>query len=249
MAIASNRFRDVFTTHARRCCPEAWFADNVVLPCPSASDYHGPSRVEGDLVEIDAGGRMHLWLFTSVYSADFITGAVIGRLFACAHAARVASPQFLRSRIDSAARRRPEHGPGPLPPRLRPAFESWNLVVTGGSGCELAGRDDNPLHRLYAPLSAAIGTVGDINVWQFYQTSTGYDLRSLWDMAAYSQPSLTELMDRAMALPVPGDDFDIACKRDLHLRRRKGFHVEGLAAWLGDNRQGHDQDHRQALAG
>lgn len=243
MAIPTNWFRDSFTKQARHRCPEAWFVDGVVLPC-AGSDYGGQSRVEGDLVEIDCAGRMHLWLFASVYSPEFVTGSVIGRLFACAHAARLAPPQILRSRLEAAARR-PNSGPGSLPPRLRPAFESWNLVVTGGAGCELAGRDDNPLHRLYAPLSAAIGTVGDINVWQFYQTSTGLDLRSLWDVAAYSRPSLTERLERRMELPAPADDFDIVCKRDLHLKRRKGFHAEGLAAWLGKDYQGTPQ----ALAG
>lgn len=244
MAVSSNWFRESFAKHARRRCPEAWFVDGVVLPCGGGSDYGKPSRVEGDLVEIDASGRMHLWLFSSVYSHEFVTGSIIGRLFACAHAARLAPPQVLRSRVEAAARR-PNSGPGALPPRLRPAFESWNLVVTGGSGCELAGREDNPLHRLYAPLSSAIGTVGDVNVWQYYQTSTGLDLRSLWDLAAFSRPSLAEVLERSMPLPAPGDDFDISCKRDLHLKRRKGFHAEGLAAWLGDDRQGNPQ----ALAG
>lgn len=238
-------FLDNFLTIARESYRERYFVDQVSLTCRSPDDYDGPIRLSADLLEIDAFGRAHLWMFASVFSPEAVSGGAIGRLFAYDRAFRMAAPGVVRGRVEAAARRRRYDTDHPqfrhAMDRLRPAFDSWNLVVCGGRGCELAGRDDNLMFRLYAPLSDMIGDIRDINTWHFYQTSTGFDLRNLWDMAAMGRLSAGERLalcaGRRLPMPAPEDDFDIAIKRDLHLKRRKGFHVEGYEAYFSVPRQ------------
>lgn len=238
-------FLDNFLKIASDLYPESFFLDRVTLPCGSPEDYDGPVRLTGDLIEIDFAGRPHLWLFASVFSPEVVAGASIGRLFAYDRVFRATDRRDLATRIEAAVRRRRYDADHPafarMMARMRPEFESWNLVVCGGRGCELAGLDDNPMYRLYAPLSAMIGEIRDVNTWHFYQTSTGFDLRSLWDVAAFGHLSLAERLDiwsgRSIPLPAPEDDFDIGIKRDLHMKRRKGFHAEGWQAWVSDRRQ------------
>lgn len=238
-------FLDNFLTIARDLYPESVFLDGLTLPCAMPGDYDGPVRLSGDLVEIDFAGRPHLWLFASVFSPEVVAGAAIGRLFAYDRVFRATDRRDLAARIEAAARRRRYDADHPafgrVLARMRPEFESWNLVVCGGRGCELAGRDDNPMYRLYAPLSEMIEAIRDVNTWHFYQTSTGFDLRSLWDLAAFGRLSLSERLaiwsGRDFPLPAPGDDFDIRVKRDLHMKRRKGPHAEGWRAWMSESRQ------------
>lgn len=238
-------FLDNFLNIASDLYPESFFLDRLSLPCGSPEDYDGPIRLTGDLVEFDFAGRPHLWQFASVFSPDVVAGGAIGRLFAYDRVFAAMERRDLSARIEAAAAKRRYDIDDPtfrrMLDRLHPEFESWNLVVCGGRGCELAGRDDNPMYRLYAPLSAMIEGIRDVNTWHFYQTSTGFDLRSLWDVAAWSKLSLAERLaiwsGRQFPLPAPEDDFDIRVKRDLHMKRRKGFHAEGWQAWVSDRRQ------------
>lgn len=238
-------FLDNFLNIANELYPESFFLDRFALPCGSPDDYDGPVRLTGDLVEIDFAGRPHLWLFASVFSPDVVTGGAIGRMFAYSRVFAAMERRDLATRVEAAAAKRRVDAGHPAIRRMlarqRPEFESWNVVVCGGRGCELAGRDDNPLFRLYAPLSEMIEGIPDVNTWHFYQTSTGFDLRSLWDVAAWSRLSLAERLaiwsGRHFPLPAPDDDFDIGVKSDLHMKRRKGFHAEGWQAWMSDRRQ------------
>lgn len=236
-------FIDNFLKIAAVSYPESYFIDNLTFTYGSGDDYDGPLTFTADMVEIDCAGRAHLWLFASLYSPEAMTGALIGRAFACSQVLAMADKAALRGRVERAARRRrydvsTSHFAHTME-RLRRRFETWNLVVCGGKGCELAGRDDNLLHRLYAPLSETVGR--DVNTWQFYQTSTGFDLRSLWDVAWPGRLSLSDRLaaydGRGIPMPAPADDFDIGAKRDLHLKRRKGFHLEGHDAYFADRGQ------------
>lgn len=238
-------FLDNFLKLAAATYPESYFLDRLSLTCGSADSYDGPLNFSADMVEVDFTGRVHLWLFASIYSPEAVTGALIGRAFACSQVLGLTDAKPLRGRVEKAARRRRYDTAGEqfrhMLPRLRHRFDSWNLVVCGGRGFELAGREDNLLHRLYAPLSEMIDTTRDVNTWHFYQTATGFDLRSLWDVAWPGQLSLGEKLavydGRGAPLPAPDDDFDIAAKRDLHLKRRKGFHLQGFDAYFADRGQ------------
>lgn len=242
--MSDRRFLDEFLTLARREYPESYFLDEFSLSHASADDYDGARRFTGDLVEIDGGGRLHLWQFVGLRAPELVSGDLIGRLFAFTRIARLASPEDFAARLERAARkRRYDTSSGHfrrIAARPRQEVESWNVVVCGGTGCELVGRDDNLLYQLYAPLADWAGPVRDVNTWQFRQTGTGFDLRSLWDVAGYGrmpvEDRLAAYAGRA-PLPAPYDDFDIASKRDLRLKRRKGFHAEAHEAYfaLGHN--------------
>jgi len=237
-----NWFIDKFLRMAGRRHPESYFLDDIAIPAPSGGDdYDGPRKYGIDLVEIDGGGRLHLWLFVSLRAPEFQSGDVIGRLYAGAQLFAMADPARLAARLMKAARRRRYDTAGERfrrairKPRAR--FDSWNLVVCGGKGCELAGRDDNVLFRLYASLSQVLEPVRDANTWHFYQTNTGFDLRSVWDMASCARPSPSQRLAACAGEPAwvavaPEDDFDITSKRDLHLKRRKGFHAQGGEAYF-----------------
>lgn len=219
---------------------DSFFLDDFSVCYRSGEDVCGGRRFTGDLVEVDAAGRLHLWLFAPFRATELVSGDVIGRMFALSQILRLTPLEQLRAAIAAAARRRRydldcDHFRQVLArPRLE--VESWNVVVCGGTGCELVGSDDNLLFQLYAPLAEWAGPARDINTWQFRETATGFDLRSLWDVAIYGQLSLSEQLDNwagRAPLPAPEDDFDIGSKRDLKLKRRKGLHAEAHAALFG----------------
>jgi hypothetical protein len=225
--------------------PESYFIDELLVTPNDSSDYDGPCAFRGDLIEIDGGGRLHLWLFEAVRSPELRGGDMIGRLFAFTQAFSMADSGTLRARIERAARRR-RYDTRDLRfrkvlarPQLR--FDSWNLVACGGLGCELAGQDDNMMWQLYSPLTRLVGHIKDVNTWHFYQTSTGFDLRSIWDFALAGKMSLPDKLaiydGRSDLAPEPDDDFDIGAKHDLHLKRKKGFHAQGHDAYFADRSQ------------
>lgn len=237
-------FIDNFFTIASRIYPDSLFIDDVGLSAAANDDYDTPYRFTGDLIEFDGRGRAHLWLFTHIHAEEMRSGQAIGRLFGYAQMFRMAARDALAARIEKAARRRRLDTQSArfrkAIQRLAGEFDSWNLVACGGRGCELAGRADNPLFHLYAPLSAMVAATPDVNTWQFYRTGTGFDLCSVWDFAACGHLSLTDkvaIYDGRAQAPSRGDDFDIASKRDLHLKRRKGFHPQGYDAYYADRSQ------------
>lgn len=236
----TRRYIDNFLMIADNEYPESYFLDDFSISHSSDQDIAGPRRFTGDLIEIDGAGRIHLWLFAPFRATELISGDVIGRMFAFTQVLRLTAPGQLRDAIAAAAKRRRydvkaasfQH----MLDRPRLDVDSWNVVVCGGTGCELVARDDNLLFQLYAPLAEWDGPTRDVNTWQFRQTATGFDLRSLWDVASYGKMTMSEQLDHyagRTSLPAPEDDFDIACKRDLKLKRRKGLHAEAHAAWFG----------------
>lgn len=234
------RYIEKFLMLADNEVVDSYFLDDFSVCYKDGDDVGGGRRFTGDVVEIDGNGRLHLWLFAPFRATELVSGDVIGRLFALTQILRLAGLGQLHRAICAAARRRrydvdSAHFQQVLGrPRLE--VDSWNVVVCGGTGCELVGRDDNLLFQLYAPLSEWAGPARDINTWQFRETATGFDLRSLWDVAIYGQLSVPEQLDNwagRAPLPSPRDDFDIATKRDLRLKRRKGLHAEAHAALFG----------------
>jgi hypothetical protein len=236
----TRRYIDSFLMIADNEYPESYFLDDFSISHSSGEDTSGARRFTGDLIEIDGAGRMHLWLFAPFRATELISGDVIGRMFAFTQVLRLTAPGQLRESIAAAAKRRRYDVDAPafqhMLERPRLDVDSWNVVVCGGTGCELVARDDNLLFQLYAPLAEWDGPTRDVNTWQFRQTATGFDLRSLWDVAPYGKLTMSERLDLYAGrtnLPAPEDDFDIACKRDLKLKRRKGLHAEAHAAWFG----------------
>lgn len=238
--MATSRFIEKFLMLADNKAADSYFLDDFSVCYRSEEDVCGGRRFSGDLVEIDEQGRLHLWLFSPVRATELVSGDIIGRMFAFTQILRLTPQQQLHEAIAAAARQRrydvtSEHFRH-IVAHPRQEVASWNVVVCGGTGCELVERDDNLLFQLYAPLAEWDGPARDINTWQFRETATGWDLRSLWDVAVYGQLSLPERLNALSGrapLPRPGDDFDIASKRDLKLKRRKGLHAEAHAALFG----------------
>jgi hypothetical protein len=236
-----NKFLEIA---ASKYC-ESFFIDDFVLPWIDEHDYNGPQKYICDVVEIDGAGRLHLWLFKSVRSPELLAGDMIGRLFACTQVMRMTGREALRARIEKAARRRRYDTQGERFRRIlgKPGFQfdSWNLVACGGNGSELAGTSHNVMWQLYAPLTHLVEHVRDVNTWHFYQTGTGFDLRSIWDFAVAGKVSLPDKLaiydGRSHLAPKPDDDFDISSKHDLHLKRKKGFHAQGHDAYFNDRSQ------------
>ena len=236
----TRRYIDHFLMLADNEHPESFFLDDFSISHVSSNDDGQARRFTGDLVEVDGAGRLHLWLFAPLRATELVSGDLIGRMFSFTQVMRMASPEALRAAITAAAARRrydtDDAGVLRLLARPRLEVDSWNVVVCGGSGCELLAADDNLLYQLYAPLAEIGGPIRDINTWQFRQTTTGYDLRSLWDVAGYGRLSVQERLEAyhgRTVLPAPQDDFDIRSKRCLKLSRRKGLHAEAHAAMFG----------------
>ena len=244
--MAEQWFLNRFLLIAERKYPESFFLDDIELPGPADDDYDGQRKYSGDIIEIDGSGRLHLWQFVSVRAPELFSGDVIGRLFAYSQIFRMTDPARIAVRLVKSARRRRYDTASErfrqAIRRSRPRFDSWNLVACGGKGCELAGRDDNLLFQLYSSLSPVVLRTRDVNSWPFYQTATGFDLRSLWDLAICGRLSLAEKLavysgDIDMVTMAPSDDFDIGSKRDLHLKRKKGFHSQAIEAYFADRSQ------------
>jgi hypothetical protein len=234
-------FLNKFLEIATRKYPDSYFMGDIALSWSSDDDYDGPQRFVYDLIELDAKGRLHSWTFVGLRSPELVSGSVIGRMFAGSLLLRRTDPAELRAKLERATTKRRYRSDPERFRRAKGRFDSWNLVVCGGKGCELAGRDDNLVFQLYAPLSRMVGHIDDVNTWQFTQTSTGFDLRSVWDFAFAGALSLEDKLaayqGRDEDLPAPDDDFDIAAKHDLHLKRKKGFHAEGRQAYFSDRAQ------------
>lgn len=239
-------FRAKFSSLACDHYPNSFFADGFEFSATSGDGSDDPVKYCIDVIEIDQKCRFHLWQFCSLHAPELMRGDGLGRLIAASTAFSHAPIGDIRARIERGAARRKLPVPD-LSRKLRFKFDSWNMVICGGRGCELAPRrksdgggyfgSESPLRALYTGLSgAAIGPCGpELNTWHFYQTSTGFDLRSIWDFTLFERPFPIWEAGRRVVVH-PADDFDIAVKSDLHLKRRKGFHSEGFEALLG--RQG-----------
>lgn len=134
-----------------------------------------------DFIELDALGRFHLWEAKRLWSDEFQKGKVLGQLlfydflFQTDH-----KRTWLRLKPFADAR-------ASIKRRLRaaePKFRSWNVLICGGSGWELAA-GVNPNAWTYINLNETYFKEDSppIAVYHLFHTSAGFAVRNLWQLS------------------------------------------------------------------
>lgn len=167
---------------------ESQFFDEVPLfydqrKTISARDVLTPDY-RADIVELDKHGSLHLWEAKVLHCDDLIRGKVVGQLvfydwlFSSAASSTVVSALRKKGMAEVDCRR--------LARRSHLKFKTWNILVCGGDGWELAA-GHNPIMWTYPPLKEYYfqDDKPEINVYHFYACSTGYDLRHLFELSIF----------------------------------------------------------------
>jgi hypothetical protein len=158
-----------------------------------------------DFIELDKHGNFHLWEAKLLHSDEFIKGKVVGQLMFYdwlfqtdkTRAWLKLSPcselsSDLRQKLQSAEL----------------VFRSWNILVCGGKGWELAA-GVNPTAWTYTTVNDDYLKEGGpaLAVYHMFHTKTGFALRSLWHLTLFSPQqmhvdSLEAYVDEGYELPV-----------------------------------------------
>jgi hypothetical protein len=137
-----------------------------------------------DFLEVDVMGRLHLWEAKKLHSYELTSGRVIGQLLFYDWLFRTYEREALKAKlrgagveIDRIAAFREDKG-------LK--FESWNILVCGGAGYELAA-GVNPIMWNYAAVMDDYfkESTPKTATYHFYHTKHGMELASIWNVSIF----------------------------------------------------------------
>jgi hypothetical protein len=156
-----------------------------------------------DFIELDAQGRFHLWEAKRLWSDEFQKGKVVGQLIFydfLFHTDQKRTWLRLKPLADA---------PASVKRRLRaaePKFQSWNVLICGGCGWELAA-GVNPHAWTYISLNETYfkKDAVPIAVYHLFHTSTGFAVRNLWQLSLNDRTDMHP--DSLKAFVEEGEDF------------------------------------------
>jgi hypothetical protein len=136
---------------------------------------------KADFIELDAKGRLHLWEAKLLWADDFQKGMVVGQLLFYDWLFRTdESKSWLNLKpcnlTTSEVRSRLE--------RAECRFHSWNILVCGGDGWELAA-GVNPNAWTYTALNDEYlrDDSPALAVYHLFHTKSGFAIRNLWQLS------------------------------------------------------------------
>lgn len=136
-----------------------------------------------DFIEIDENGNFHLWEVKKLDSDELIKGKTLGQMM------------FYDFLFNS-------YPESDLKPLLKKAgiedaqidgmsfddfkFSSWNILVCGGKGWELAA-GVNPIIWNYVNLPEVYFSEDSpkVNLFHFYAVNDGFDIKNIWELSIY----------------------------------------------------------------
>jgi hypothetical protein len=153
----------------------------------ASKDFFMPDT-SADFLELDAQGKFHLWEAKLLFDNDFLKAKVLGQmifydfLFTTDHQRTWLELSPFTS-IDAK-----------LKNRLREAelkLHSWNILVCGGNGWELAA-GVNPQAWLYQSVGEAYfhDNVPSIETYHLFHTKFDFDIWNLWQLSVLENGGL-----------------------------------------------------------
>ncbi|BBC23588.1 hypothetical protein [Pseudanabaena sp. ABRG5-3] len=143
-----------------------------------------------DFIELDAAGRLHLWEAKLLHSYELISGRVIGQLMFYDWLFRTYERELLRPHlVDSGLN--PDEIEGFNNPEEDIRFCSWNILVCGGEGYEIAA-GINPVmwnHHLI-PEDYFTKTAPKVSTFHLYHDQSddedGLIVQDIWHISIFN---------------------------------------------------------------
>jgi hypothetical protein len=167
-----------------------FFCDSIMSrELPLFYSFDSPTRVKNeympysitDFIEIDSNRNFHLWEAKMIHSDELLKGKAIGQLLFYDFLFHTYPEKDLKKlliengfdeAIISSKKFDDFH------------FKTWNILVCGGEGWELCA-GINPIMWNYPTLPEVYfkESTPNINLFHFYEISTGFDLKNIWELS------------------------------------------------------------------
>lgn len=138
-----------------------------------------------DLVEVDSNLNFHLWEAKIIHADDLIRGKVIGQLIFYDFLVSTYGRQkiveiLLKKGLIS------EVADAILEKEQKMSFDTWNVLVCGGEGWEIAA-GVNPIMYSYPAIGEQYiaKSQASLNIYHFYEIPTGYDLKHIFELSIF----------------------------------------------------------------
>jgi len=156
---------------------------------PQFYSFDSPKRVKDeympysitDFIEIDSEGNFHLWEAKMIHSDELLKGKAIGQLLFYDFLFRTYPEKNLKELLI-------ENGFDEKKISNKNYddfhFKTWNILVCGGEGWELCA-GVNPIMWNYPTLPEEYfkDSTPNLNLFHFYEVSSGFDLKNIWELA------------------------------------------------------------------
>lgn len=180
-----------------------------------------------DFVELDKEDRFHLWEAKLLHKEDLIKGKVLGQLLFYDFYFSTYDEEDLTSILIKKGIPK-ERFSKMKRKKYRP--HSWNIVVCGGEGWEIAAGVNPIMWTYHGGLDHYLKKPNHINVFHFFKTSKGFDLKSLWELSVLSPKHMNrESFEKYLQgregdkkLKIPKDALKVA---ESVYRSKKGYKV------------------------
>lgn len=161
-----------------------------------------------DFIELDKRGSFHLWEAKLLHADEFVKGKVVGQLMFYDWLFRT---DETRAWLDLSPCSELSSGLRQKMQAAKLMFRSWNILVCGGKGWELAA-GVNPMAWTYVTVGEDYLKEGGpaLSVYHMFHTKKGFALRNLWHLNIHCPQkmhvdSLEAYVNEGYDLPV--EDF------------------------------------------
>jgi len=167
-----------------------FFCDSFISrELPQFYSFDSPKRVKDeympysiiDFIEIDSEGSFHLWEAKMIHSDELLKGKAIGQLLFYDFLFSTYPEKDLKELLI-------ENGFNEEIITKKKFddfhFKTWNILVCGGEGWELCA-GVNPIMWNYSTLPEQYfkDSTPNLNLFHFYEISTGFDLKNIWELS------------------------------------------------------------------
>jgi hypothetical protein len=133
-----------------------------------------------DFIEIDSEGNFHLWEAKMIHSDELLKGKAIGQLLFydflfSTYPEKNLKKLLIENGFDEEIITKKKYEDF--------HFKTWNILVCGGEGWELCA-GINPIMWNYPTLPDNYfkDSTPNLNLFHFYEVSTGFDLKNIWEL-------------------------------------------------------------------
>lgn len=170
-----------------------------------------------DFIEIDSKGYMHIWEAKKLNSYELTSGRVIGQLMFYDWLMKTYSPQKLATELEK--RKAPEELIRHIEKQKELTFKSWNILVCGGYGYELAA-GFNPAIWNYTSIGEQYFSkeTPGLSIHQMYHADEKLLLESIWKMSLFAPLQMEQNAFWAYLKSTDNEFFDYEVDKDGNFR-------------------------------
>lgn len=134
-----------------------------------------------DFIEIDENGKFHLWEAKMLDADELVKGKTLGQLLFYDFLFNTYPEENLKALLKKEGMKKEQLESMTFDDFK---FSSWNILVCGGKGWELAA-GVNPVIWNYVnlPEKYFFDETPNINLFHFFNVSDGYDLKNIWELS------------------------------------------------------------------